>query len=477
MLERMLREGAADPQVAAALRSMGVDPDDPRTMAAMNASLRTFLNPATRPSGEQTARDAARAACAAAGPDPVVAEPARRHVEEAVAVAQLWLDPVTTLGAPMAKARALSRAEWVDATMAQWDELVEPVAAGISAAISSAMKGQIAQLSALTPDDLADLTLPEGLAGLPGAEGLGSLLENPAALADMVRQMEPVMGQLSSAFVAGQTGLAVGTLATDMVSGTEVGLPLMADGSIALLPANVAETAAGLSLDEGEVRLYLAVRETARARLFAGVPWLGPALLGAVQDYARNISIDTDAIEESVAGIDLGGLGSADLDAIRAAVQDRLFAPTPTPAQQGALTRLETLLALAEGWVDHVTAAAVEAHLPHAAALGEAARRRRAGGPAEKAFSALVGLQLRPRRLRDAANLWAAVEADSGAAARDARWAHPDVAPTVADLDDPLGYVDRARGESSGDGLDAELESLLRSAEGQPPDADDSPTS
>ena len=237
---------------------------------------------------------------------------------------RLWLDPMTTIGAPTGSARALSRAEWVDATMSQWDELVQPVAGGISGAITTALRRQVDQLGSLSPGDLEGLELPEGLAGLPGAEGFASMLANPGALADAMRQMEPLMGQPSSAFVAGQTGQAVGTLATDMVSGTEVGLPLLADGAIALLPANVAALAAGLELDESEVRLYLAVREAARARLFEGVAWLGPALVGAVQDYAREIRIDTDAIESAVAGLDLGSGGEPDLDSIRAAVQDRI---------------------------------------------------------------------------------------------------------------------------------------------------------
>jgi len=109
-----------------------------------------------------------------------------------------------------------------------------------------------------------------------------------------------------------------------------------------------------------------------------------------------------------------------------------------------------------------VTERATREHLPQTASLGEAVRRRRAtGGPAEKAFAGLVGLELRPRRLRDAANLFAAIEARHGAAARDAAWGHPDIAPTAADLDDPLGYVERV-GAPSGDDVDAALNQILR---------------
>jgi len=254
-----------------------------------------------------------------------------------------------------------------------------------------------------------------------------------------------------------QVGQAVGALAQETVSGTEMGLPLVGDQAVALLPTNIAAFAEGLEVDLEQVRLYLAVREAARVRLFSDVPWLGPQLLAAVRDYARDITIDTERIESALQQVD-----PTDAAALQESLQDQLFRPDPSPAQQAALARLETYLALVEGWVDVVTERATREHLPQTAALGEAVRRRRAtGGPAEKAFAGLVGLELRPRRLRDAANLFAAIEARHGAAARDAAWGHPDIAPTAADLDDPLGYVERV-GAPSGDDVDAALNQILR---------------
>jgi len=79
---------------------------------------------------------------------------------------------------------------------------------------------------------------------------------------------------------------AVGVLAGSLVSGTDVGLPLVPSHGVAMLPANIATFAEGLEVDLGEVRLYLAVREAARVRLFAEVAWLGPQLVAAVQAYA-----------------------------------------------------------------------------------------------------------------------------------------------------------------------------------------------
>jgi uncharacterized protein (DUF2342 family) len=99
--------------------------------------------------------------------------------------------------------------------------------------------------------------------------------------------------------------------------------------------------------------------------------------------------------------------------------------------------------------------------MPNAAKLQELIRRRRAaGGPAEATFAALVGLELRPRRLRDASTLWGSLRSRRGAAARDAVWAHPDLLPTAADLDDPLGFQE-APPESSQALSDADFDAAL----------------
>ena len=452
MLEKVLGEAADNPELAEAMKSMGVDPRDPATQAAMRAQLGTFMAAQESPTGSRDlATEVARRHVMAAQGNDVHDEAAARAVADAVAVATLWLDEQTTLASPAWRATGLSRAEWVEATMPRWFELIEPVSDGVTAATSDAMRKQVGELG---PEAFGE-ALPEGL-----PEGF-----DPR---QMIEQWAPMLGNLSRQMFSAQLGQAVGTLATEVVTGTEVGLPLTEPGVIALLPGNVAELAESLEIDIAQVRLYLAVREAARVRLFSEVPWLGPQLLSAVSDYARNITIDTDAIESALSTID-----PSDPEALRTALQGNLFRPQPTPAQRAALDRLETLLALAEGWVDHVTDRTTSRHLPLSAALAETIRRRRVGGAAQKTFAGLVGLELRPRRLRDAANLWAALESAGGATLRDGRWAHPDLAPTSADLDDPIGFVERATGttptsalpegaEGLGDGLGADLDSVLQ---------------
>lgn len=146
-----------------------------------------------------------------------------------------------------------------------------------------------------------------------------------------------------------------------------------------------------------------------------------------------------------------------------------MFKPQLTEDQQLALDRLETLLALIEGWVSLITEQATK-NLPMAPQLAETmARRRATGGPAEHAFSQLVGLELRPRKMREALAFWRHYEENHGFEARDQLWEGPETLPTGEDLDDPAGFTSRrALLNASEDEFDAALEKLLAGGYDEP---------
>ena len=256
-----------------------------------------------------------------------------------------------------------------------------------------------------------------------------------------------IMGRMGGLMFGAQVGQALGKLADEVVTSTDVGLPLAPAGTGVLVPQNVADFAAGLDRPADEVRLFLALREAASQRLFAHVPWLRQQLADAVHAYARGITIDREAIErgitEAMSGME-GGIDPNNPESIQQLLGSGVLEPEETPEQQMALRRLETLLALVEGWVDTVVAEAAKDRLPGHSALAETMRRRRAsGGPAEQTFATLVGLELRPRRLRDAATVWGAMGQRYGTADRDRLWSHPDLLPTSDDLDEPMDFVAR----------------------------------
>jgi len=428
-------------------------------MAEVMAQLQRLMSWTGGPVNWDLAAEVATTAARAA--DRPVTEREAAEVAEAGRLADLWLDPVTTLPAPGAAAQAWTRTGWVEATLAAWRQLVDPVAGQVVQAMTGALEQGLAE-------GLAGGGLPEGLPpevaamlGGLGGGGSSSSATDPAAAG--MGPLGGVMRQVGGFVFGAQVGQALGALAGEVLSATEVGLPLSRVGRPALLPVNVAAFGTDLQVPADQVRLYLALREAAHQRLFASVPWLQAHLFDAVGAYARGIEVDPAALERAVGSID-----PSDPESLQRAVGEGMFDLPPTASQQAALNRLETALALVEGWVDAVVDAAATGTLPAAAALRETVRRRRAtGGPAEQTFAALVGLRLRPRRLREAAALWAALAEQGGPQARDALWAHPDLLPSAADLDDPAGFAaGHAGGPVPGTDWDAGLRALDKDLDG-----------
>ena len=379
-------------------------PDDLAGKTPLFAALQQMLSQQSGPVNWDLAKQMAVSALAAAHRAPTPVE--RSQTADAIRLADHWLDPVTPLPSGVTGIESWSRVEWVERTLPAWSQLCDPVASRVVGAMSQ-----------MVPEEAA-------------AEA-GPLLG--------------MVGQVGGLMFGAQVGQALAKLAGEVLTSTDVGLPLGPAGVAALLPDNVAAFGQGLERPAEEVRLFLALREAAYHRLFKHVPWLRQRLFDAVDAYARGITVDRDAIERAMSEVD-----PQDPESMQRALQGGMFEPSVTPEQQTALARLETLLALVEGWVDDVVAAASADRLPGAEALRETLRRRRAtGGPAEQTFATLVGLELRPRRLREAATLWRTLREQRGPEGRDELWRHPDLLPSADDLDDPEGFVRRS-GETGG---------------------------
>lgn len=338
-------------------------------------------------------------------------------VRDAAHLAELWLDAATILPAGAKTTVSWSPRDWVQQTLPTWQRLCDPVARQVSGAWVEA--------------------LPE-----EAKHAAGPLLS--------------MVSQMGGMAFGSQLGNALAQLASEVLTSTEVGLPLGPDATSALLPANIEKFTDGLELPSSEVLVYLAAREAAHQRLFTHIPWLRQRLLATVEEFAHGIQVDTSALEQLAGQVDPSNPAS-----IEEAMSSGLLEPKTTPEQEAALARLETLLALVEGWVDVVVAEAVGDRLPGADALRETLRRRRAtGGPAEQTFATLVGLELRPRRMRAASALWKLVGDQHGMDKRDGLWSHPDLIPTAVDLDDPMEFSERLGTRTDLDDLDpiAELE-------------------
>ncbi len=426
LLRQLFGADGLDPEQLRQLQQMGIDP-------AMMQQMMGQMQRAFTSSDGSIAWDAAerQALHIANQSDLGVGAGSRSDLDQAFSLATLWLGEATTISELAEAPRALTRGAWVEATMPVWRELAEPVATSIADALTATLAEQ-------APEEMQSML-----------QGAG-------------RMMRSIGGSL----FATQLGQVVGRLSMEVVSGGDVGLPVVPAGAAAILPQNFADFGQGLEIPEDQLALYVATRELAHARLFRHARWLRLDVIAQVTEFARGIHVDTSRIEELAERFD-----PSQPEELRQALESGALLPERTEQQDLALTRLETLLALIEGWVDIVTADATH-RLPSADRIAEVVRRRRAvGGPAEKALGSLVGLELRPRRMREAAAMWRQVTDAVGVAGRDALWDYPDLLPGAADIDDPTALIERlsarARGEApERDAMDEALEQLLAEEEG-----------
>jgi putative hydrolase len=426
---RAFLEGNTDLDPSKLASAAGL-PNDPELVAQLIAQLQNALQSSGEGINWGLALEQAKSL---ASRSTVVSLPAERsQLEQAFHVASLWLAEATDISELTVEPRLISRTEWVTATMPIWIQLAEPVASSIA-------------------DSLTDVLAEQA----------------PEEMTDMIAGASQLMRNVGGTLFAMQLGQVVGQLASEVVSGGDIGIPLLgslgpsdtgeSEQQAAMIPQNVAAFASGLDVPVDQVQLYLAVRELAHARLFRHAKWLRLQLMTSITEFAHGIRIDTSRLEELASDFD-----PANPEELRAAMTSGALIPPKSDEQLAALGRLETTLALIEGWVDVVTAQATS-RLPSSAAIAETVRRRRAsGGPAESAFATLVGLELRPRRLREAAAMWQQVTDAVGADARDDLWSHPDLVPTADDISDPSALVARlTAGTPAPDDIDQAIEDLL----------------
>lgn len=341
------------------------------------------------------------------GRDTHVPESQQSAVVESVRLAELWLDDTTDFPAAANRTEAWTPRRWVEQSLPAWKEVCTPLAEQINGATRDSMPEQARQMA-------------------------GPLLD-----------MLDKMGGMGFGMQLGQ-GLAA--LAPAILFSSEIGIPFAPSGTAALLPKAVAEFASDLELPAQEVMVFLAAREAAHVRLYEHAPWLRARMISSIEEYARGVRIDNSAMDDLASRLggdfDMSMLG--DPEKMQELFGSGDIGPKITNVNEAARERLETMLALVEGWVDVLVSAAIGDRLPAADALRETWLRRRAtGGAAEKTFSEMVGLELRPRMAREAATMWQRITDTVGRAERDRLWSHPDLLPDAADIANPAAVIDR----------------------------------
>jgi putative hydrolase len=327
-------------------------------------------------------------------------------IREAMEIADLWLNDATVFPANSNEKKIISRADWVDSTIKGWQMTVEPLAAGLAKAMTSVVE---------------QAELPEN--SMP------------------INQIAGMLRTFIGTMIATQLGQVIGGLATSVTGAHDVGLPLLDPARPALIPENVAKWGADIGVVDSEVRIFHALREGAIARLFDNNPWLVEYLRTSIADYGKGINIDIEAMQRQAEdAIESGQIDPNNPETFSIALNQGLFTPEESREQVNALAKLETALALIDGWADDVTTLAAAERLPSLGALRETLRRRRAtSSPAQQLFSSLFGLEVSPRMAREASAFWLQIRELRDLEIRDQIWSG--ILPTHEELTSPEDYL------------------------------------
>ena len=389
-----------------------------------------FMNPATLFGGggqgalpKEVIREVAKSFIQANGSQPIGAND-QAKCEEAFSIANTWLDQATLFPMVTPDHAAISPMDWLNITLEGWHSTFEPLAIGLTDAVSKLVE--------------------EATAAMQGESSETAELAK-AQLGPMSQVLRGFIGSM----LATQMGQTIGALASASKGAHDSALPITASSAGAkpsLLPQVLRKFGTDLDIPETEIAIFFALREAALVRLFESNPWLVAYLKAAIAEYGKGIHIDLDAIqrqaEEAMRSMEDAGqeFNPQSSESFTIALNNGLFTPEESPRQAAALEKLETALALIDGWVEEVITVAADNRLPSLSSLSELLRRERvSNSPIQQLFKALFNLEVSPKRTREALNFWREIRVNRDLDIRDKIWSG--ILPTEKELLDPIGFV------------------------------------
>ncbi|HEC11113.1 MAG TPA: zinc-dependent metalloprotease [Acidimicrobiales bacterium] len=295
----------------------------------------------------------------------------------------------------------VTRTEWATRTLADYRDLFEHLATGLS-----------------TPDGPA-----------PGPE-----FPDQAAqmLSGLMQMMAPMMMAMS-------TGSMVGHLAERALGSYDLPIPRPPRSEIVVVSHNVHAFADEWSISFDETALWICIRELIFNTVF-GIPHVRDALQTRLNQYVAGFSNDPNALQAKLGDLER----ISDPGDLQGQIQqifgdpEVLLGAIRSPAQERMLPELEALVAVLVGYVDHIQDRIGGGLVGSYGRLTEAMRRRRiTAGPHDRFVERILGLDLRPALIeRGRAFIEGVVERDEeGGLAR--LWSEPRNLPTPAEVDAP----------------------------------------
>lgn len=224
----------------------------------------------------------------------------------------------------------------------------------------------------------------------PPSDEQGMTDPSMAMMAGLSQMMAPAMLGMA-------VGSMVGHLAKRAFGEHDLPIPRPRAAEVVLVPDTVDAFAAEWELPRDDLRLWVLTQELAASALFS-VPHVRDAVLSSVRAHVGGFRPDPNALMDKLATMeDAAGDDPDPMAALQRAFGDPelLLGAVRSPEQAALQPRLDALLALVIGYVDHVVDAVGTRLLGTPGRIAEAVRRRRIESSPDDVFvERLLGLRL-----------------------------------------------------------------------------------
>jgi putative hydrolase len=373
--------------------------------------IQRVLQSSSGPVNWELARQTGIATASWGQDDPAATDEDRRGLVETVRAAELAVEELTGLPTPgdVTEVRAMRRSDWVEATIRDLRELIEPVAARLSGALGQMMPG--------SEQD------PMQGAAIPG--------QDPQALATLMQHMAPLL-------MGVQVGSVLGSLAQRALGQYDLAVP-RAGGTLAFVVPNIGRFEQEWSLPPVEFRAWMALHEVTH-RLEFSRPWAREHFVALVKDLIEHAELDLSGLARRLEDLDV-----ANPDSLGEAVESmgNLFGESTDAEQQLRIGRVQAFLAAAEGYGDHVAETLGQRMLTSFGQIVEALRRHREGRHADDALQRLLGLETTPEQYELGRTFCRRVGEEAGEVALSRMWDSPETLPSLPELQEPTLWLVR----------------------------------
>ena len=338
---------------------------------------------------------------------------ARMRMEEICKVADMHVSSSTgldtTVGGKLITPEAVSAPEWAVRTLAAWQPLLSVIVESHTQPIGP----------------IESTEFPDG---------------TPPNLAKIFGQAAQAIGP---AMLGMQLGTSIGFLARRAMGQYELPIPRPQSAQLLFVTGNISAFAEDWSLPLDDVFLWVSVREIALHTVL-GIAHVRDRINSTLEDYARKFSPDPNVVEDRLNSLDFSGL--TDIEDLQKAFGDpsEMLNRMITPEQRDSMELASALVAVVEGWVDHITEKIGRSLISSFGPLDEALRRQRVvRGEGEKYIDLLFGLTMDQDQFDRGNAFVKGVLERSGEEGLARLWTRAEHLPTPAEADAPGLWLER----------------------------------